>query len=59
LIVRDTQSEPTKAVNGAAELTHAHKVSAVLGPVNSSESLAVVPLLAKANTPQIHPCWTA
>jgi branched-chain amino acid transport system substrate-binding protein len=57
LIVRDTQSEPTKAVNGAAELTHAHKVSVVLGPVNSGESLAVVPLLARANTPQVHPCW--
>jgi branched-chain amino acid transport system substrate-binding protein len=57
LIVRDTQSEPTKAVNGAAELTKAHKVSAVLGPVNSGESLAVVPLLARANTPQVHPCW--
>jgi len=57
LIVRDTQSEPTKAVNGAAELTHARKVSVVLGPVNSGESLAVVPLLARANTPQIHPCW--
>lgn len=57
LIVRDTQSEPTKAVNGAAELIHAHKVSVVLGPVNSGESLAVVPLLARANTPQVHPCW--
>jgi branched-chain amino acid transport system substrate-binding protein len=57
LIVRDTQSEPTKAVNGAAELIHAHKVSVVLGPVKSGESLAVVPLLARANTPQIHPCW--
>ncbi len=57
LIVRDTQSEPTKAVNGAAELIHAHKVSVVLGPVNSGELLAVVPLLARANTPQIHPCW--
>src|SRR6476659_1650008 len=33
LIVRDTQSEPTKAVNGAAELIHAHKVSVMLGPV--------------------------
>ena len=31
LIVRDTQSEPTKAVNGAAELIHAHKVGVVLG----------------------------
>jgi branched-chain amino acid transport system substrate-binding protein len=56
LITRDTQSDPTKAVNGAAELTH-QKVSCVFGPVNSGESLAVVPLLARANTPQIHPCW--
>src|SRR6201995_1430752 len=57
LITRDTQSDPTKAVNGAAELTHGQKVSAVFGPVNSGESLAVGPLLARANTPQIHPCW--
>jgi branched-chain amino acid transport system substrate-binding protein len=57
LITRDTQSDPTKAVNGAAELTRGQKVSCVFGPVNSGESLAVVPLLARANTPQIHPCW--
>ncbi len=57
LIVRDTQSDPTKAVNGAAELTHGQKVSIVFGPVNSGESLAVVPLLARASTPQLHPCW--
>src|SRR6201987_820916 len=57
LIPRDTQSAPTKAVNGAAELTRGQKVSVVFGPVNSGESLAVVPLLARANTPQIHPCW--
>src|SRR6266852_3031954 len=52
-----SQSDPTKAVNGAAELTNGQKVSVVFGPVNSGESLAVVPLLARANTPQIHPCW--
>jgi branched-chain amino acid transport system substrate-binding protein len=57
LILRDTQSEPTKAVNAAAELTRGEKVSIVFGPVNSGESLAVVPLLARSNTPQIHPCW--
>src|SRR6202012_1147624 len=57
LITRDTQSDPTKAVNGAAELTRGQKVSVVFGPVNSGESLAVVPLLARTNTPQIHPCW--
>jgi branched-chain amino acid transport system substrate-binding protein len=57
LITRDTQSDPTKAVNGAAELTRGQKVSVVLGPVNSGESLAVVPLLARTSTPQVHPCW--
>ena len=57
LITRDTQSDPTKAVNGAAELTRGQKVSVVFGPVNSGESLAVVPLLARDNMPQVHPCW--
>src|ERR1700744_2937541 len=57
LITRDTQSDPTKAVNGAAELTRGQKVSCVFGPVNSGESVAVVPLLARTNAPQIHPCW--
>ena len=57
LITRDTQSDPTKAVNGAAELTRGQQVSVVFGPVNSGESLAVVPLLARTNTPQVHPCW--
>src|SRR6266850_2532366 len=47
LISRDTQSDPTKAVNGAAELTRGHKVSVMFGPVNSGEALAVVPLLAQ------------
>jgi branched-chain amino acid transport system substrate-binding protein len=57
LITRDTQSDPTKAVNAAAELTHGEKVSLVFGPGNSGEALAVVPLLARANMPQVHPCW--
>src|SRR5579885_3477336 len=57
LITRYTQSDPTKAVNGAAELTRGQKVSVVFGPLNSGESLAVVPLLARTNTPQVHPCW--
>jgi branched-chain amino acid transport system substrate-binding protein len=57
LIVRDTQSDPTKAVNGAAELTRGQKVNFVFGPVNSGEALAVVPMLARINVPQLHPCW--
>src|SRR5215471_6419107 len=31
LITRDTQSDPTKAVNAAAELAHGEKVSVVFG----------------------------
>src|SRR5438270_374467 len=57
LITRDTQSDPTKAVNATAELTRAAKVGVVFGPLNSGESLAVVPILARQNTLQIHPCW--
>jgi branched-chain amino acid transport system substrate-binding protein len=57
LIVRDTQSEPTKAVNAAAELAKAQKVHVVIGPGNSGESLAAVPLLARSNMPQVHGCW--
>jgi branched-chain amino acid transport system substrate-binding protein len=57
LITRDTQSDPTKAVNGATELTRGQQVQVVFGPLNSGESLAVVPLLARMNVPQMHPCW--
>ena len=57
LIVRDTQRDPTKAVNGAAELAKAEKVSVMIGPGNSGESLAVVPLLARSNVPQVHGCF--
>ena len=55
MIVRDTQSDPTKAVNATAELTRAAKVSVVFGPLNSGESLAVVPILARQNILQIAP----
>jgi len=57
LVTRDTQSDPTKAVNAAAELTNQQQVKVVLGPLNSGESLAVVPMLARSKTLQVHPCW--
>src|SRR6202167_2663371 len=57
LVVRDTQSDPTKAVNASAELTNQQQVQVVFGPLNSGESLAVVPQLARSNTLQMHPCW--
>lgn len=53
LLTRDTASEPTKAVNLAQQLAHSDKVDFVIGPVNSGESLATVPILAKAGIPNI------
>src|SRR5215471_19937508 len=44
LIVRDTQSDPTKAVNASTELTRRHKVHVMWGPLNSGEALAATPL---------------
>ena len=43
LIVRDTQSDPTKAVNAVAELTQRQKVAIIFGPLNSGEALAATP----------------
>ena len=57
LVIRDTQSDPTKAVNGAAELSKQEKVTVMIGPGNSGESLAVVPLLARSSVPQVHGCF--
>jgi branched-chain amino acid transport system substrate-binding protein len=57
LIVRDTQSDPTKAVNAVAELTHRQKVHIVWGPLNSGEALAATPLIARDSVPQLDPCW--
>src|SRR5689334_12187174 len=40
LVVRDTQSDPTKAVNAVAELTQRLRSSIIWGPLNSGEALA-------------------
>ena len=57
LIVRDTQSDPTKAVNAVAELTQRAKASMIFGPLNSGEALAATPLIARDKVPMLHPCW--
>jgi branched-chain amino acid transport system substrate-binding protein len=57
LIVRDTQSDPTKAVNAVAELTQRQKASVIWGPLNSGEALAATPLIARNKVPMLHPCW--
>ncbi|KRC85553.1 ABC transporter substrate-binding protein [Achromobacter sp. Root83] len=53
LITRDTAGDPTKAVNFAKQLAYDDKVAYVIGPVNSGESLATVPILAKAGIPNL------
>jgi branched-chain amino acid transport system substrate-binding protein len=53
LITRDTAGEPTKAVNFAKQLAFVDKVDFIIGPVNSGESLATVPIVAKAGIPNL------
>jgi branched-chain amino acid transport system substrate-binding protein len=57
MVVRDTQSDPTKAVNAVAELVQRQKASMIWGPLNSGESLAATPLIARDKVPMLHPCW--
>jgi branched-chain amino acid transport system substrate-binding protein len=53
LLTRDTAGEPTKAVNLAQQLVFSDKVHFVIGPVNSGESLATVPIVARAGIPNL------
>ena len=57
LITRDTQSDPTKAVNGATELARREKVHVIWGPLNSGEALAATPMIARDGVPQLDSCW--
>lgn len=57
LVMRDTASEPAKAVNAAAELTRRHKVPVMWGPLNSGETAAAIANIARDGVPHIHPCW--
>ena len=54
--MRDTQGDPTKAVNATQELISQAKVHAIWGPLNSGEALATTPIMARAKMPDIHPC---
>jgi branched-chain amino acid transport system substrate-binding protein len=56
VVTRDTQGDPTKAVNATQELINRAGVHAVWGPVNSGEALATTPIMARAKMPNIHPC---
>ncbi len=56
IITRDTQGDPTKAVNATQELISQAKVHAIWGPLNSGEALATTPIMARAKMPNLHPC---
>lgn len=53
LVSRDTGSDPTKAVNFAQQLLFNESVQFMAGPVNSGESLATVPIIARAGIPNL------
>jgi branched-chain amino acid transport system substrate-binding protein len=57
LIVRDTQGDPTKAVNAVQEMISRVRVHAIWGPTNSGEALATTPIMARARMPNLHPCF--
>lgn len=54
LVVRDTQGDPTKAVNAVQDMISRTKVHAIYGPTNSGEALATTPILARAKMPNMH-----
>ena len=54
--LRDTQGDPTKAVNATQEMINAAKVHAIWGPTNSGEALATFAIMARAGVPNMHPC---
>lgn len=56
IVTRDTQGDPTKAVNATQELISRAKVAAIWGPTNSGEALATTPIMARAKMPCVHPC---
>lgn len=53
LIVYDTQGDPTKANQAADRLIKEDKVVAIMGPSTTGETMAVIPIVEKAQVPLI------
>jgi branched-chain amino acid transport system substrate-binding protein len=53
LIVIDTQGDATKAVQGVNRLIKEDKVVAIIGPSTTGDSMAVIPIIEKAEIPLI------
>ena len=56
VVTRDTQGDPTKAVNAVQEMMASYTVHAIWGPNNSGELLATTPIISRRNIPNIHSC---
>lgn len=55
IVSRDTQGDPTKAVNATQDVISRQKVHAIFGPANSGELLATTPIMARAKMPSLVP----
>ncbi|HEY6873473.1 MAG TPA: ABC transporter substrate-binding protein [Geobacteraceae bacterium] len=53
LIVYDTQGDATKAVQAATRLIKEDHVTAIIGPSTTGDSMAVIPVVEKAQIPMI------
>jgi len=53
LVVYDTQGDATKAVQSATRLIKEDKVSAIIGPSTTGETMAVIPIVEAAGIPLI------
>jgi branched-chain amino acid transport system substrate-binding protein len=51
IVSRDTQGDPTKAVNAALEMINNDRVEFTIGPTNSGECLATQPVIARYKVP--------
>src|SRR5512147_2828420 len=53
LVVYDTQGDATKAVQAATRLIKEDKVVAIIGPSTTGDTMAVIPIVEKAQIPMI------
>jgi len=53
LVVYDTQGDATKAVQAASRLIKDDKVVAIIGPSTTGDTMAVIPIVEKAQIPMV------
>lgn len=53
VIIEDSKSDETQAVLAAKKLIEKDKVLAIIGPTTTGESMALIPIVTKAQTPMI------